>query len=122
MSKRQEQVSELLRQLTGTYIQQTADPSSLITVTTVAVSPDLAQATVFVSVLPEDRESPALDFLARHARDMKEYVKDNCSLRRVPTFTFAIDEGERNRQRIDELLTQEKQNTQSNNENTETDI
>jgi ribosome-binding factor A len=116
MSRRQEQVSQLLQQLTGRYIQETADPSSLITVTAVDVSPDMAQATVYISVLPEDRENPALDFLRRHARDMKEYVKDNCALRRVPHFAFAIDEGERNRQRIDELLTQEKQSEQPTDE------
>lgn len=104
MSLRQEKVGELLRQCTAQFLEIESNRTSLITVTRCNVSPDLKQATVFITVLPKDRENTALDFAKRKRKDLRQYVKKNLRLKRLPFIDIEIDDGELNRQRIDELL------------------
>ena len=54
-------------------------------------------------VLPEKLENVALNFAKRVRTDFREYLKEHSVLRYLPTVDFALDLGEKNRQRIDEL-------------------
>ena len=104
MNNRQEHVAEELRHQAAQFIATEANRTSLVTVTRVTVSPDLKKATVYVTVLPDTEEQDVLHFLMRRGTDLRSYVSSKTNLRRLPFFEFAIDEGEKNRQRIDELL------------------
>jgi|TARA_Y100000310_G_scaffold267929_1_gene280285 ribosome-binding factor A len=104
MSDRVEKVQEVLRHLGAAYLSAESDRTSLITVTHTKISRDLKKATIFVSVYPENRERVAIDFLKRKRSDFRNYVKENAHMKRIPTLDFEIDEGEKNRQRIDTLL------------------
>lgn len=103
MSQRTEKVGEVIKQLTAEFIERENNRSSLITVTRADVSADLKNATVYVTVLPEEKEGPAIDFLKRKRREIKDYLKKNLSIARVPFVDIELDLGEKNRQRIDEL-------------------
>jgi ribosome-binding factor A len=61
-------------------------------------------ATIYFTVFPEDQENTALDFLKRKRTEFKEFVKEKALLGRVPFFDFQIDLGEKNRQRIEEII------------------
>jgi len=104
MTRRQEKVSELIKELAASYLLSEANRSPMITVTRVDVSPDMSKSTVYLSVFPEDKEGEALAFAKRKLREFREHVKSKTSFKRVPFFDFVIDNGEKNRQRIDELL------------------
>ena len=104
MSLRQEKVGELLRQCAAQFLEIESNRTSLITVTRCNVSPDLKQATVFITVLPKDYEHTALDFAKRKRKDFRQYIKKHLRLKRIPFIEVKIDEGELNRQKIDELL------------------
>lgn len=104
MNLRQEKVGELLRQCAAKFIEIESNRTSLITVTRCNISPDLKQATVFITVLPEKDEEKALDFTKRKRRDLRQYIKKNLKLKRIPFMEIEIDRGELNRQKIDELL------------------
>lgn len=104
MNLRQEKVGELLRQCAAKFIEIESNRTSLITVTRCNISPDLKQATVFITVLPEKDEIKALDFTKRKRRDLRQYIKKNLKLKRIPFMEIEIDRGELNRQKIDELL------------------
>lgn len=101
-SERQEKVSSLIGEVAARTIHSIADPSSLITVTNVSISPDLKNCTIYISVLPDSREEQALAFCNRHAHDVKDELKKS-RLRSLPYITFKLDQGEKHRQRIDEL-------------------
>lgn len=103
MSERTDRVASLIVALAATFIRNEANPSPLITVTRADISPDLTRTTVFVSVFPEDREDDALIFLARKAGDFRSFLKSEASLKRLPHCTFAIDYGEKHRQKLDAL-------------------
>jgi len=104
MTERNDKVAGLLRELSAQFLAREANRTSLITVTHANVSADLKKGTVFISVLPTSAENAALNFCKRHRGDLREYLKKNLATKSVPFLDFEIDFGEKNRQKIDELL------------------
>lgn len=102
-SQRQKRVSELIRVIAAKMITRETNGTSLITVTSVDISIDLKQCVVFVSVFPESAQESALNFLKRKRKELKTEVKNNSNLRNIPFFDFDIDQGEKNRQKIEEI-------------------
>lgn len=103
-SLRQEKVAEQLRQYAADFLERESNRTSLITVTRCSVSPDLKNATIYMTVLPKDKEDAALDFAKRKRADLRTYVKKYLRLKQLPFFDVELDLGERNRQKIDDLL------------------
>lgn len=97
-------MANLIKELSATFLGREANNTSLITVTGATCSPDLKRATIFISVLPEGREHTALDFTKRKRRELREYLKKNLQIKNIPFIDVEIDQGEKNRQKIDELL------------------
>jgi len=104
MTLRQERVASTITRLAAEFLKEEANPSPLITVTRSNVSPDLSQATIFVSILPEKDEDKAMVFLMRKQYNLRSYAKKHLPMKRLPFFEFVLDKGERNRQRIDDVL------------------
>ncbi len=104
MSERLEKVSTLIRELAAQYLARENNKTSLITVTKVTVSPDLKNATIYITVIPDDKENTALLFAKRKRSDIRDYLKQNMETRMIPFLDIMIDKGEKNRQKIDELL------------------
>lgn len=90
------------------FIQHESNGQSLITVTNVSLSEDNKRATVFVSVLPENKETAVLDFLKRRIGEMRNYIGKKANIGIIPFLDVKIDFGEKNRQRVDELTIESK--------------
>ncbi len=103
MSDRINKVAEVVHHLSAEYLSRESNKKSLITVTRTSVSPDLKNCTVYITVLPLSYEAHALEFCNRKAGEFRGVLKKKLSLRRVPFILFEIDNGEKNRQLIDEL-------------------
>lgn len=103
-SRRQTQVSESIAHLAADFFAREANTKSLITVTRAEISPDLKNITVFLSVLPHTLEQSTLAYTKRARSDFREYVLKRSLLRHVPTIDFELDYGEKNRQRIYDLI------------------
>ena len=104
MNHRRERLLSSLQRLTAEFLERQAGGQSLITVTGLELSSDGRQATVLVSVFPEAREAAALDFANRQQAELRQYIKDHLQLRQLPRFHFGLDEGEKHRQKVEELL------------------
>lgn len=102
-NKRQMQFAEEIAHAASEFIVRESNSESLITVTRTEVSPDLKRARIYLSVLPEQFEADALLFTQRRTTDFRQYLKDHTRLGHLPHIDFVIDEGEKNRQRIDDL-------------------
>lgn len=100
---RQEKIESLLAQKVGEFLSMEAGNMSLITVTRVAFNDKTKQATVFITVLPDSQEKTALAFAKRKSSDMREWIKERINMGSLPVFSFVIDIGEKNRQRVDDL-------------------
>lgn len=103
MTQRQDKVSDVILHHAGEYIAREANRNSLITPTHVTISPDLKRATIYFSVFPTNGEERALAFLKRHRNEFRSFLKKRISFKVLPFVDFKIDEGEKNRQRLDEL-------------------
>ncbi|MEX2052531.1 MAG: ribosome-binding factor A [Candidatus Paceibacterota bacterium] len=104
MSDRTEKVASLIKELGAQFLGKENNKTSLITVTLATVSPDLKRATIYITVLPDDKERTALEFAKRKRPELREYLKKNMMTKMIPFIDIAIDKGEKNRQKIDELL------------------
>ena len=93
-----------LQKITAKFLHEQATSRSLITVTDFRLSSDGRHATALISVLPSEAETSALDFANRRRQELRKYVQDHLRIGFVPTIQFAIDEGEKHRQKIDKLL------------------
>ncbi len=104
MTNRNEKISEILRDLGARFLSLNGNGASLLTVTRVELTPDGKRATIFFTVFPQEYEKTALEFAKRKRSEFKEFIKDSSKLGRIPQMDFAIDSGEKNRQKIDFLL------------------
>lgn len=104
MPVRQEKLATNIKELAATFLGREDNKSSLITVTSATCSPDMKKATIFITVLPTSKETVALSFVKRKRADLRDYLKKNMPVKVIPFIDVAIDQGEKNRQKIDELL------------------
>lgn len=103
-TSRQEKVANYLKELTAEFLNKENNRTSLITVTSATCSPDLKRATISITVLPTSKETSALQFVKRKRKELREYFKKNMTTKNIPFVDVEIDLGEKNRQKIDELL------------------
>ncbi|KKU78294.1 MAG: Ribosome-binding factor A [Parcubacteria group bacterium GW2011_GWA2_47_64] len=98
-----EKIREAIRHAAAEFLAQESNRTSLITVTGVHLSPRRDKATILVTIFPEDKEREALEFVARTGGALRDFLGKRVFLQRLPYISFALDVGEKNRQKIDEL-------------------
>ena len=103
-TERYERVAQLIKELSAQFLGRENNRTSLITVTDCSVSPDLKKSTIFITVLPQEKEALALEFAKRKRASLHDFLKKNLQTKIVPFIDVMIDKGEINRQKIDELL------------------
>ncbi len=64
----------------------------LVSVTSIKVSNDLAEATILISILPEQHETLTLKGLQSAAGHIRKEVGRKVTMRRLPRLSFEIDE------------------------------
>lgn len=101
---RSEKLHELVRKTASEFIARESNPGTLITVTDITQDTTGLKVHILLSVYPENKGQAAVDFLSRRASDFQEFFTEKVKIRKAPHFTFGIDKGEKNRQRIDELI------------------
>ncbi len=89
--------------LAAEFINKESNRQSLITVTGAVLSSDGKRCTILLTVLPEEKEHDAIDFLSRNVSEFREFVKAHVRGRIIPVFSFIIDNGEKNRQELEQL-------------------
>jgi ribosome-binding factor A len=101
---RNEKIANHVRELAATFIERESTPASMITVTGITLSPDGKYAKILISVLPKEKEQAAWGFVRRNLGEMRKYMQERLKINPIPYLEVLIDEGEKHRQKIDELL------------------
>jgi ribosome-binding factor A len=93
MSERTRKVGSQIKEIVGEEVATLSDPriNGLVTITDVRVSPDLAQATVFFSVLAGEDRDAAQEGLRSAAGRIQAAVGSQTRLRRTPRLRFEPD-------------------------------
>lgn len=108
-SQRQLRVGELIRHamaelLSRGEIQDDEVAAMMITVPEVRVSPDLKNATVYVTPLAGGEPKAAVKALTRHARWIRGQVAHRINLKYAPDLVFRFDDRFEESARIDAIL------------------
>ncbi len=103
-NERTEKVANKIKELAAQFLSREGNRTSLINVISVNCSPDLKRATILITVLPIEKEKAALDFAKRKRGELRQFLKKNMPVKIIPFIDIGIDLGEKNRQKIDELL------------------
>ena len=103
-ARRQEKVNSLLRRLTASFLTKQSAGGAVITITRIETSKDLKSSKIFISIFPENKEKEILTSLKGKVGELRKFIGSQIKMRFLPRFEFAIDEGEKARQRIDKIL------------------
>ena len=103
MSQKDDKLKEIIRELAAEYFSRESNRQSLITVTGIELFNRGSKARILITVLPEEQEEAAVSFIHRQLTEFRQHVMEHSRIGHVPYFEVAIDVGEKNRQRIDEI-------------------
>ena len=101
---RNEKIQNQIKELAALYIEREAGPAAHITVARVLGTADNRNAKIMITVLPKEKEQAAYGFIKRNLGDLRKHITKQLKINPIPFLDVAIDEGEKNRQKIDELL------------------
>jgi ribosome-binding factor A len=100
-----EQINDLIaRELSFILSKESLLPNGMITITGVDSSPDLKNAKIYVSVLPEKYCGSALKILRQNSSKFSKQLLKNTRLRQIPRFKWVFDTTGKNAGQIDEIL------------------
>jgi len=103
-TQKQVKMNKEMRKHFADFVERESNKASLVTVTRCEIQSDFKNITVFVSVFPTESEQQVESFLNRRKWDARDYLKKKVRTRLIPFVEFKIDLGEKNRQKIDQLL------------------
>jgi len=105
MAWRKEKINSLMRELASEFIlREVKLKNTLITITRAEISSDIKSLKIFLTVYPENGEKTALTELARNLSEWQKFLASKFRARFIPRSKFIIDQGEKNRQKVEELL------------------
>ena len=102
--ERKDKVGSVLKKIVSSFVRLQFETNVIISVTKVTIADNLKRATVFITVYPESKEVEILKQFKEKEYDLRQHVKKHFKSKFLPIFHVAIDYGEKNQQRIDEIL------------------
>lgn len=108
MSRRLQRLNVLFRQELADLIRsELRDPrlGAMVSVTRVDISPDLENASAYVSVMGEDEEKVStMKALSAAAPFLRRQLLERIHIRRIPTLRFVLDESIEEAARVLDLM------------------
>lgn len=106
MSKRTDQMNELLKRAIAEFILEELEMPKeiMVTVTMVSISSDLKYVKVFVSVFPINSRGKALEILNKNLAELSKYLAGKLFLRIIPKIKYEIDTAGDNVEELDEIF------------------
>lgn len=108
MSNRIEKVNSLLgREINSIFLKDFNFPEGvLVTLSRVDCTANLIEAKVYISVFPDDREDEIMKFLNRAVYAIQQKINKKLKMRPIPKIIFVIDKNFSKAGRVEELLSQ----------------
>lgn len=102
MSERVRKINELVREEAGRAIAENISPDNFITVTAVESSPDLKKATIWVSIMTDEKK--AVDELESKKSVIQHSITSKMATKYTPKIEFKVDHSQAYVENIDRLL------------------
>ena len=106
MTERILQVQELLKEELGAILLRELDVSenTLVTLTRVDASPNLQQAKIYISVMPEEKGKEVLKLLEKEVYEIQQLLNKRLNMRPVPRIEWVLETKTAEAQEIEEIL------------------
>jgi len=117
MSHRKSQIeSTLKRAISELLISRLSDPRivGMVSITRLKVSPDLHDAYVYVSVLPDHHQQKTLQGLRHAAGHIQSLLLKQVKMRTVPRLNFCMDQSLKKQTAILDAIDQDQQRSRQN--------
>ena len=115
MTRRIERVNELVKEVVSGAVLKTLQfqEGTMVTVTRVVVSPDLHYTNIFVTIFSPDKTTREEAFvqLKKATPAIQHELNRALRMRPVPRIQFLMDEEETRRERVEELLAEDRHNS-----------
>jgi len=107
MSKKINQINELLKRMIGEIILKDYDmpKDSLITVTRVETASNLLKSKVYLNIIPQEKEKEIIASLRKYVYYIQQRVNKQLKIRLVPKILFVAEQDIDKAIRVEELLT-----------------
>lgn len=109
--KNKQQFAEHLAHVAAQFVSRESNRTSLITITRADVNEKMTVCTLFYTVFPESEEANAEIFMKRIAGDMRQYMRHEAGIMRVPHIEPIIDAGDKHRRKMEELMKEANERT-----------
>jgi len=108
MAKRLQRVNALLKkELAKIILREVEFPKdTLVTITRAETTPNLAESTVFISVMPEGKEEKVLEILKRNIYFLQQKINNRLRMRPIPKIKFLAEKKTGEAARIEKILEQ----------------
>ena len=112
MKKRIKQVNQLIRQELSQIILKEVEfsPGALVTVTRVETTPDLDEAKVYISTMPESKSKKVLEDLNWQIYGLQQQLNRKLIMRPIPRIKFIEEKETAKAGKIEEILEKIKKN------------
>ena len=105
MSERIHIINDLIRDEIGKILHAEVEFNDvLVTVMRADASRTLEHATVYISVIPDNRASYVLKVIKKNIYQVQQILNKRLTMRRVPKIRFEIDKGGSHLEKIEKLL------------------
>lgn len=106
MTERIERVNELLKSEVGALLLRELDvpQGALVTVTRVAATPNLQQARIYISVMPEEKRKEVFGMLRRQVYEIQQQLNKRLYMRPVPRIQWMPEEKTKEAQEVEQIL------------------
>jgi ribosome-binding factor A len=106
MFQRRDRLKEVIKQEFAQILEKeiSLGRDVLITVSRVDISPDLSEAKIYISVLPDKRLKEALSVLRKRIGYLQKLINKLVNIKKTPKLIIVEDKGLKHAARIEELL------------------
>lgn len=102
---RMDKINELLRsELANLISRDFMVDGALATVTYVKCSPNLSQATIGVSVLPDKLTGTAVEQLRKQSSEFSGILRKKLRIKSIPRFNWVVDDRERHAAKLEDFI------------------
>ncbi len=106
MTNRLQRVNQLIKKELSQIILREIEfpPGILVTVTRVETTPNLIEAKIFISVIPEEKTLDVFKILKRSLYGLQQKINRRLKMRPVPRMNFIEEKKTKEADRVEELL------------------
>ncbi len=102
--ERNRKIEEQLKEVLARFIERESNKTALITITHVELGDKGRTAMLYISVMPEDGEDSAINFLKRKRKEMHDLIRKQLNMKTIPFLDVSIDSGQKALHNIEALL------------------